>query len=212
MAVGVDAQSLPERLAGLLAARGASVMFGLPGGGPNLDVIGAAVRRGLRFVLAHDETAASIMAATHGLLTGSPTAVVVTRGPGVASAANGIAQAQLDRYPLVAITDTVPAHQRARVSHQRLDQQALLGPVTKTPRPTTPSPITSTSRSAGRGAPSTSNTMRVRVQARSRPLPPTRSSRAESTAICSPPPVRFSLRRAGPWYSWAWRRPPSGLR
>ncbi len=131
MSVGVDAQSLPERLAGLLAARGASVMFGLPGGGPNLDVIGAAVRRGLRFVLAHDETAASIMAATHGLLTGSPTAVVVTRGPGVASAANGIAQAQLDRYPLVAITDTVPAHQRARVSHQRLDQQALLGPVTK---------------------------------------------------------------------------------
>ena len=71
--------ALPHRLAAALARRGSTTMFGLPGGGPNLDVIGAALDHGIRFVLAHGETAAAIMAATHGLLTGTPTAVVVTR-------------------------------------------------------------------------------------------------------------------------------------
>lgn len=104
-------------------------MFGLPGGGPNLDVVGAAQREGLRFVLAHGEAAAGIMASTHGLLTRTPTAVVATRGPGATSLANAVAQATLDRYPLVAITDTVPAEQRRRVAHQRIDQRALFAPV-----------------------------------------------------------------------------------
>ena len=84
-------------------------MFGVPGGGPNLDVVGAAAAAGLRFILAHGETAAVIMAATYADLTGTPGAVVVTRGPGLASAVNGIAHAALDRLPVVVIADTVPA-------------------------------------------------------------------------------------------------------
>jgi acetolactate synthase-1/2/3 large subunit len=61
-------------------------MFGVPGGGPNLDVVGAAATAGLRFILAHGETAAVIMAGTYADLTGTPGTVVVTRGPGLASA------------------------------------------------------------------------------------------------------------------------------
>src|SRR6516164_1882076 len=95
------------------------------GAGPNLDVVGAAADAGLPFVLAHGETAATIMAATCADLTGAPGAVVVTRGPGLASAVNGIAHAALDRLPLVVIADTVPARDRDRISHQRLDQAAL---------------------------------------------------------------------------------------
>jgi hypothetical protein len=45
---------------------GADTVFGLPGGGPNLDVVGAAEDAGLRFVLAHGETASCIMAGTYG--------------------------------------------------------------------------------------------------------------------------------------------------
>lgn len=122
---------LHEVLALTVAEAGSTVMFGLPGGGPNLDVVGAAAAAGSRFVLAHGETAAAIMASTHGLLTGTPTAVVVTRGPGAASVVNGMAQATLDRYPLVAVTDTVPAATASRVAHQRLDQRSLLAPVSK---------------------------------------------------------------------------------
>ena len=105
-------------------------MFGLPGGGPNLDVVGAALAEGIRFVLAHGETAASIMAATYGRLTGQPTPVVVTRGPGATSVANGAAQATLDRFPLVIISDTVPSAQAHRVPHQRVDQRAMMVPLT----------------------------------------------------------------------------------
>jgi acetolactate synthase I/II/III large subunit len=114
-----------------LQAAGTSVLFGIPGGGPNLDVVGAAKQAGLRFVLAHGETAAAIMAATYADLTGAPGAVVVTRGPGLASAVNGIAHAALDRLPVVVIADTVPAQDRHRISHQRLDQHALARPVAK---------------------------------------------------------------------------------
>ena len=100
-------------------------MFGVPGGGPNLDVVGAAAAAGLRFILAHGETAAVIMAATYADLTGTPGTVVVTRGPGLASAVNGIAHATLDRLPVVVIADTVAAADASRVSHQRIDQAAL---------------------------------------------------------------------------------------
>ena len=105
-----------------LARAGTRLMFGVPGGGPNLDVVGAAEAAGLRFILAHGETAATIMAATSADLTGTPGAVVVTRGPGLASAVNGIAHAALDRLPVVVIADTVAD---ARISHQRIDQGAL---------------------------------------------------------------------------------------
>ena len=123
--------ALSVRLAKSLAAAGADTMFGLPGGGPNLDVVGAANGSGLRFVLAHGETAAAIMAATYGRLTGQPTPVVVTRGPGAASAVNGAAQATLDRFPLVIVADTVPSSSSARVPHQRIDQRLLFDPVSK---------------------------------------------------------------------------------
>ncbi len=122
--------NLAERLAASLRAAGADTMFGLPGGGPNLDVVGAALAEGMRFVLAHGETAAAIMAGTYGRLTNQPAPVVVTRGPGAASVANGAAQATLDRFPLVVITDTVPSVQAQRVPHQRLDQRAMMKPLT----------------------------------------------------------------------------------
>ena len=55
-----------------LARAGTRLVFGVPGGGPNLDVVGAAEAAGLRFILAHSETAATIMAATSADLTGTP--------------------------------------------------------------------------------------------------------------------------------------------
>ena len=121
MSTGADPASA---VVAALAGAGTRLVFGVPGGGPNLDVVGAAAAAGLRFVLARGETAATIMAATYADLTGAPGAVVVTRGPGLASAVNGIAHAALDRLPLVVIADTVPSA-TPRVTHQRIDQDAL---------------------------------------------------------------------------------------
>ncbi|MEJ2863939.1 thiamine pyrophosphate-binding protein [Actinomycetospora flava] len=127
----MTARSLAVDLARAWRAAGTSVLFGVPGGGANLDVVGAAEEEGLRFVLAHDETAAAIMAGAHGLLTGTAGAAVVTRGPGVTAAATGLAQATLDRSPLVLVSDAVPQRAAARVAHQRLDQEAATRPLAK---------------------------------------------------------------------------------
>ena len=119
------APAAAEAIVAALVQAGTRLMFGVPGGGPNLDVVGAAEAAGIRFVLAHGETAATIMAATSADLIGAPGSVVVTRGPGLASAVNGIAHAALDRLPVVVIADTVAAAQDDRISHQRIDQAAL---------------------------------------------------------------------------------------
>ena len=133
---GID---MAGRLAAVLASHGVTVGFGVPGGGANLDVVGAMEASGIRFVLAHGETAACIMASTHGLLTSTPVPAVVTRGPGAACAVNGAAQATLDRQPLLLISDTVPTGTRDRVPHQRVDQISMLAPVTKDSLPFGPS-------------------------------------------------------------------------
>jgi acetolactate synthase I/II/III large subunit len=121
----LESSTAAEAIVAALVQAGTRLMFGVPGGGPNLDVIGAAEAAGLRFVLAHGETAATIMAATSADLTGVPGSVVVTRGPGLASAVNGIAHAALDRLPVLVIADTIAAADAGRISHQRIDQAAL---------------------------------------------------------------------------------------
>jgi len=125
----MGSRQLAESATAGLRRAGVRRLFGLPGGGPNLDLIGAA--HDLPFTLAHGETAACVMAGAFGLLTGTPGVAVVTRGPGVTSAANGLAQATLDRAPLLLVSDCVTADQRHRVAHQRLDQRAFTAPVTR---------------------------------------------------------------------------------
>lgn len=124
-------RGLADALADGLLAAGVRRIFGVPGGGPNLDVIGAAADRGIDFVLTHGETAACIAASTHGRLTGTPGTALVTRGPGLTSAANGLAHATLDRAPLLLVSDTVPASTAGRTAHQRLDQVAAASPLAK---------------------------------------------------------------------------------
>ena len=121
----------PQAIAAALARSGTRYLFGMPGGGNNLDVIGACEAAGIEFVLAHTETGAAIMATAHAELTGSVGACVVTRGPGAASAVNGAAQANQDRQPLLVLCDTVDVQSSARIAHQNIDQRAMFAPVTK---------------------------------------------------------------------------------
>jgi acetolactate synthase I/II/III large subunit len=123
-------RELADTLAAAAHAAGVRVMFGVPGGGPNLDMIGAAQAVDIRFVLMHDENAAVTAAATYGLTSGTVGCAIVTRGPGLTNAINGLATAQLDRLPVILVSDTVPAA-TPHVDHQRLDQVAVATPVCK---------------------------------------------------------------------------------
>ena len=123
-------RTVAEAIVERLAVRGVRRMFGVPGGDCNLDIIEAGRKLGVEFVLTRCETAAAIMASVSGELTGAPGVVMTTRGPGLASVANGAAYATLDRAPLLVIADNYEAG-LDHVSHQRIDQSALLRPVVK---------------------------------------------------------------------------------
>jgi acetolactate synthase-1/2/3 large subunit len=99
----------------------------VPGGGVNLDLVGACERHGIRFVLTHTETAAVIAAGVWGELTSRPGLALCTRGPGLAAALNGIAQAHLDRQPVVVVTDGAGFEH----PHQRVDHAAMVAPFSK---------------------------------------------------------------------------------
>ncbi len=114
-----------------LQAAGTTRLFGVPGGGSSLDLIAAARAAGLPFALARQETAAMIMAATTAELTHRPGAVLVTRGPGVGNAANGMAQAALDRAPVLLLAAGFTEAERAFANHQFFDHAAMLAPVSK---------------------------------------------------------------------------------
>ena len=122
--------TLAAAIAATLSARGVKRIFGVPGGGSSLDLIDAAAREGIEFVLCRTETAAAIMAAVTGELTGIPGVVLTGIGPGAASVVNGIAYASLERAPVIVITD---AHEETAVAppHQIFDQQALFAPISK---------------------------------------------------------------------------------
>jgi acetolactate synthase-1/2/3 large subunit len=106
-------------------------LFGVPGGGSNLEVLEAARARGLPFVLCHQEWAACIMAAVTGELTGRPGAVLSTLGPGVTASATGLAHARLDRSPLIYVSDRHPASVLQFATHQYVDHGAHVGAIAK---------------------------------------------------------------------------------
>ena len=120
-----------ELIAKTLARAGVRNLFGLPGG-EIVSFIDACRREGLRFILAGHETSAAYMAQVTGHLSGTPGVCAATLGPGATNLVTGVANAFLDRAPLLAFTAQLPAASLATMSHQRLALDRLFAPVTKT--------------------------------------------------------------------------------
>ena len=112
------ALSVAAALARAFRAHGVKRMFGLPGGGSSLDLIDAARRERIPFVLARHECAAVFMAAATAELEGTIGVALTTKGPGTANAANGVAHAALDRCPVAVVTDGFSPQIRRYVTHQ----------------------------------------------------------------------------------------------
>jgi acetolactate synthase-1/2/3 large subunit len=123
--------TLADTIVGTLRHAGVGFIFGMPGGGSNLDLIAAAGRAGIPFVLAATETGAALAAIAQAEVSGGPGVCLTTLGPGVTSVVNGVACAWLDRAPLLVLTDNQPASTGGLFAHQRLDHRALLASVTK---------------------------------------------------------------------------------
>jgi len=124
-----------SRLADVLVERlrhaGVRTLFGVPGGGGNLDLIEAARGASLPFVLTSTENGAAIAAIAQTEILGRPGACLTTLGPGAASVVNGVACAYLERAPVLVFTDSDPGGGIGTFSHQQIDQGALFAPITK---------------------------------------------------------------------------------
>jgi acetolactate synthase-1/2/3 large subunit len=123
--------TLADYVIATLQRAGVRRLFGMPGGGSNADLIEAAGRAGLPFTLAHTETASAFMASAQAELTGKPGACIATLGPGAASAMNGVANALLDRIPLLVLTDCYDEQAAQVMQHQTLRHAEMFAPVAK---------------------------------------------------------------------------------
>ncbi len=114
-----------------LENEGVRYIFGLPGE-ENLDVMDSLARsEQIKFVTCRHEQGAAFMANVYGRVSTYPGVCLATLGPGATNLLTGVADAQLDRAPLVAITGQVAQERAFKESHQYLDVLALFKPVTK---------------------------------------------------------------------------------
>lgn len=113
-----------------LENEGVKYVFGLPGE-ENLHVLEALKRSSIQFITTRHEQGAAFMADVYGRLTGKAGVCLSTLGPGATNLMTGVADANLDRAPLVAITGQVGTDRMHIESHQYLDLVAMFAPVTK---------------------------------------------------------------------------------
>ncbi len=110
---------------------GVKYIFGVPSGGW-VDYMEALRNAdGIEFILTTHEGGAGMMAAVVGWLSGTPGVCFGTFGPGATNLATGVGGAQLDRAPLIALTDEMQPPMRGRVTQMGIDHQALFAPLTK---------------------------------------------------------------------------------
>jgi acetolactate synthase-1/2/3 large subunit len=113
-----------------LENEGVEYIFGIPGE-ENLDVMDALLDSSIRFITTHHEQGAAFMADVYGRLTGRAGVCLATLGPGATNLLTGVADANLDRAPLVAIAGQAATTRLHKESHQVLDLTRIFEPVTK---------------------------------------------------------------------------------
>lgn len=119
-----------ELLVRCLENEGVQYVFGLPGE-ENLHVLEAIKHSSIQFITTRHEQGAAFMADVYGRLTGKAGVCLSTLGPGATNLMTGVADANLDGAPLVAITGQVGTDRMHIESHQYLDLVAMFAPVTK---------------------------------------------------------------------------------
>ena len=98
--------SAAEVLVKCLENEGVQYIFGIPGE-ENLDVMNALKFSTIKFITVRHEQGAAFMADVYGRLTGKAGVCLSTLGPGATNLITGVADANSDGAPLVAITGQV---------------------------------------------------------------------------------------------------------
>ncbi len=113
-----------------LENEGVQYVFGIPGE-ENIDVMDALLGSSIHFITTRHEQGAAFMADVYGRLTGRAGVCFSTLGPGATNLVTGVADANMDRAPVVAIAGQGATTRLHKESHQILDLVNLFEPISK---------------------------------------------------------------------------------
>jgi acetolactate synthase I/II/III large subunit len=113
-----------------LEAEGVGHVFGIPGE-ETLDLNESLEDSSITFVPVRHEQGGAYMADMYGRLTRRAGVCLGTLGPGATNLITGVADAFLDRSPLVALTGQADLERMHKESHQHIDVVSMFRPVTK---------------------------------------------------------------------------------
>jgi len=113
-----------------LENEGVRHVFGVPGE-EILDILDSLAGSSIQFIPTRHEQGAAFMADAYGRLTGRAGVCLSTLGPGATNLATGVADANLDHAPLVAITGQAGRDRVHKESHQYVDIVEAFRPLTK---------------------------------------------------------------------------------
>ena len=113
-----------------LENEGVEYVFGIPGE-ENLDIMDALLDSSIQFITTRHEQGAAFMADVYGRLTGRAGVCLATLGPGATNLITGVADANMDHAPLVAIAGQASTSRLHKESHQVLNLEAMFLPITK---------------------------------------------------------------------------------
>jgi acetolactate synthase-1/2/3 large subunit len=113
-----------------LEAQGVTHVFGIPGA--KIDtVFDALVDSKIKTVVCRHEQNAAFIAGGIGRMTGKAGVVIATSGPGVSNLTTGLATANSEGDPVVALGGAVATAETLKQVHQTMDAISILKPVTK---------------------------------------------------------------------------------
>jgi acetolactate synthase-1/2/3 large subunit len=114
-----------------LEIEGIEYIFGVPGE-ENADFMMSLEKsEKIRFILTRHEQGAAFMAEVYGRLTGNPAGCLGTLGPGATNLITGVADANMDRAPMLVLTGQGASTRLHKESHQIMDVVSMFEPVTK---------------------------------------------------------------------------------
>jgi acetolactate synthase-1/2/3 large subunit len=113
-----------------LEAEEVTHIFGVPGE-ENADLMMSLQDSNIEFVLCRHEQAAAFIADVYGRLTGKAGVCLATLGPGATNLVTGLADANMDRAPVVAIIGQGSTKRLHKESHQNMDAIAMVRPISK---------------------------------------------------------------------------------
>jgi acetolactate synthase-1/2/3 large subunit len=131
MAISKSTQTVSDFIVKALELHGVEYVFGVPGEETEDLLFSLSRSKQITFIPTRHEQGAAFMANVWGRLTGKVGVCLSTLGPGATNLVTGLADAFMDKAPVLALTGQADSKRLHKESHQYIDVVALMRPISK---------------------------------------------------------------------------------